>query len=129
MDDERPVDELERLADVVIRNKHPDSPRGELAHQLADITDRNRIDAGEWLVEEHELRFGGESARDFSPPAFAARQRHSRRAPEMGNLKTHRATHATFSSRAARLLSCSSRTARMLSSTVSPRKIDASWGR
>ena len=34
MDDERAVDELERFAHVVIRNKHPDSPSGKLSHQL-----------------------------------------------------------------------------------------------
>src|SRR5262245_46267802 len=83
VDDECPVDELERLAHVVIRNKHPDSPRGELAHQLADITDRNRVDSGKWLVEKHELWLGGESARNLSTSAFSARQRHRWRTPDM----------------------------------------------
>src|SRR5215208_1749011 len=32
MNDERSVDELKGLADVVIRNKHPDAPRGELSN-------------------------------------------------------------------------------------------------
>ena len=87
MDDERAVDELEGLANIVIRNKHPDSPSGELSHQLADIADRNRINPGERLVEEHEFGIGGEGAGDFHAPTLAARKHNSRRIPEMGNGK------------------------------------------
>jgi hypothetical protein len=85
MDDERPVDELERFADVVIRNKHPDSPSGELSHQVANITDRNRVNSGEGLVEEHEFGVCGEGTRDFHAATFAARERNSRRMPEVGD--------------------------------------------
>ena len=85
MDDERLVDELECFPDVVIRNKHPDSPRGELSHQLANITDRNRVNSGERLVEEHELGVGCEGAGDFHAATLSARERNSRRIPEVGN--------------------------------------------
>ena len=85
MDDEGRVDEFEGFADVVIRNKHPDSPSGELSHQLANITDRNRVNSGEGLVEEHELGVGGEGAGDFHAATLSARERNSRRIPEMGN--------------------------------------------
>ena len=81
MNDERAVDELKGFSDVVIRNKHPDSPRGELTHQLADITDRNGINACEWLVEEHELRLGGEGTGDFHTATLSARECNSRRMP------------------------------------------------
>jgi len=83
MDDEGRIDELERFADVVIRNKHPDSPRGELSHQLANITDRNRINSGEGLVEEHELGLGGKGAGDFHAATLSARERNSRRIPDV----------------------------------------------
>ena len=73
MDDERPVDELEGFADVVIRNKHPDSPSGKLSHQLAYIIDGNGIDACEGLVEEKELGSDGERPGNFHPPTFSAR--------------------------------------------------------
>lgn len=85
MDDEGTVDEFEGFTDIVIRNKHPDSPSGELSHQGANITDRNRINPGEGLVEEHELGLGGEGAGDFHPATFSARERNSRRMPEVGN--------------------------------------------
>ena len=77
MDDESAVDEFERFSDIVIRNKHPDSPSGKLSHQLANITDRNRINSGEGLIEEHELGVGGESTGDLHAATFAARKRHS----------------------------------------------------
>ena len=73
MDDEGTVDELEGFTYVVIRNKHPDAPSGKLSHQLAYITDRNRINSGEGLVEEHELRAGSEGAGDFHAATLTAR--------------------------------------------------------
>ena len=73
MNDERPVDELEGFAHVVIRNKHPDAPRGELSNQLAYIDDCNWINPCEGLVEEQEIGFRRERSRDFNAPAFAAR--------------------------------------------------------
>jgi hypothetical protein len=85
MDDEGRIDEFEGFPDVVIRNKHPDSPSGELSHQLANITDRNRVNSGEGLVEEHELGAGGKGAGDLHAATFSARERNSRRIPEMGN--------------------------------------------
>ena len=74
MDDERPVDEVEGLSHIVIRNKHPDSPSGELSHQLANITDRNRVNSGERLVEQHELGGGGKGAGDFHAATLSARE-------------------------------------------------------
>src|SRR5207248_8525776 len=83
MDDERAINELEGLAHIVIRNKHPDSPSGKLSHQLADIAHRNRVNPGERLVEEHELRPGRKRAGNFHAAALAARKRHSRRMSQM----------------------------------------------
>ena len=75
MDDERAVDDLKGFSYVVIRNKHPDSPSGKLAHQLANITDRNGINPCKGLVEEDKLGIGGKaraiSTRRRSPPESA----------------------------------------------------------
>ena len=54
MDDEGSVDEFEGFSDVVIRNKHPDSSIGKMSHHGADITDCNRVNASEGLVEKHK---------------------------------------------------------------------------
>ena len=37
-----------------------------------DFDHRDRIDAGEWLVEQYEPRSGRQGACDFNPPTFAA---------------------------------------------------------
>ena len=58
---------------VVIRNKHPDSPSRKLSHQVANITDCDRVDSGERLVEEHEFGSGGEGAGDFHAATLSAR--------------------------------------------------------
>jgi hypothetical protein len=73
MDDERPVDEFEGFPHIVIRNKHPDSPRRELSHQLAYIADRNWINPCEWFVEQEEFWTSRERPGDFNAPAFSAR--------------------------------------------------------
>ena len=85
MDDERPIDDVEGFSDVVIRNKHPDSPSGKLAHQLANITDRNGINPGEGFIKQDELGVGGKGAGDFHAPTLSARERNRRRMPDMGD--------------------------------------------
>jgi hypothetical protein len=87
MEDECAVDESEGFSYIVIRNKHPDSPSGELSHQLANITDCNRVNAGEGLVEKNKLGFGGKGSGDFHPTTLSARECNSRRMPDMGNLE------------------------------------------
>src|SRR5689334_24611548 len=54
----------------------------QLLHEIADVGDGNGIDAGEWLVEKHDRRLGGQRARNLAPPTFAARKRHSWRLPK-----------------------------------------------
>ena len=46
-----------------------------MVDDLLDVADRDRVDAGERFVEQHEARIGGECARDFDAPSFAAGQR------------------------------------------------------
>ena len=83
MDDEPAVDDVEGFSNVVIRNKHPEAPSGELTHQLANITDRNGINPGEGLIKEDEFGAGGKGSGDFHPATFSARECNSRRMPDM----------------------------------------------
>ena len=62
MDDEGAVDDVEGFSNVVIRNKHPESPSGKLAHQFANITDRNGINPGEGFIKEDEIGVCGKRA-------------------------------------------------------------------
>ena len=75
VDDIGAVDEAERLADVVIGDEHADAARLQMPHEILDVADRDRVDAGEGLVEQHEGGLAGEaraiSQRRRSPPESA----------------------------------------------------------
>src|SRR5262249_21059545 len=79
VDDIGAVGEAERLAHIVVGDQHADAALGQMAHQRLDVADRDRIDAGERLVEQHVVRPGRERARDLDATAFAAGQRDRRR--------------------------------------------------
>ena len=102
---------------------------GQMAHQLLDVADRDRIDAGERLVEQHEGRARGERAGDLDAAPLAARERAST-AILRSRVMLNSSSSAVELLLALRLFgSTSSSTARMFSSTVRPRKIEASCGR
>ena len=60
-------------------------PERELSHHVANITDRNRVNSGEGLIEEHEFWLCGEGAGDFHAATLSARECNSRRMPDMGD--------------------------------------------
>src|SRR5205823_4228700 len=79
IDDIGAVGEAERLADIMVGDQDADAAIGEMAHQLLNIADRNRIDAGERLVEQHVVRTRRQRARDLDAATLAAGQRDRRR--------------------------------------------------
>src|SRR5271165_2326622 len=79
VDDVGPVDQAERLAHVVIGDQHADAATFEMTHEVLDVADSDRIDAGERLVEQHEGRFAGERPGDLAAPPLAAGKRDRRR--------------------------------------------------
>src|SRR6185437_13053598 len=79
------VDDLERLAHVVVGDQHADAAILEMRDEVADVVDGDRIDAGQRLVEEDEMRLRRESAGDLDAAPLAARQRHRRRPAQMGD--------------------------------------------
>ena len=72
VDDAGAIDDVERLADVVIGDQHADVALLQLADQLANVGDGNRIDAGKGLVEKDDRRVGRERARDLAAAPLAA---------------------------------------------------------
>ncbi len=74
MDDVGAIDDFQRGADVMIGDQHADAAVAQMHHQIADIAERDRVDAGERLVEQDEMRLRGEGASDFDAPPLAARQ-------------------------------------------------------
>src|SRR5215469_12462264 len=75
------VDDPERLAHIVVGYKHADAAVFQMGDEIPDVADGNRVDAGQWLVEQDEMGLGRERACDFDASPFAARKGHSRRAP------------------------------------------------
>ena len=56
VDDVRAVGDFQRLAHIMVRNEHADATFFQVKDDLLDIGDRDRVDAGERLVEQDELR-------------------------------------------------------------------------
>src|SRR5207248_8744847 len=54
------VDDDERLTDVMVGDQNANVAVLELAHEVAEVGDGNRIDSGERLVEQHDRRLGGQ---------------------------------------------------------------------
>src|SRR3546814_15290211 len=73
-EDIRPVANAQGLADVVVGDQHADAAVLEVADDALDLPDRDRIDAGEGLVEQHQARIGGQGAGDLDPAPLAPRQ-------------------------------------------------------
>ena len=78
-DDVGAVADAERLAHVVVGDQHADAALLEEADDALDLDHRDRVDAGERLVEQDEARLRRQRARDLDPPPLAARQRRRRR--------------------------------------------------
>src|SRR5436190_746477 len=73
VDDAGAVDDVESLADIVIGDQHADVAGLELDDEVADVGDRDRVDAGERLVEKHDRGIGGKRPGDLAAPPLAAR--------------------------------------------------------
>ena len=77
MQDIGAVDDLQRLAHIVVGDQHADAAILEVPDQVADLADRDRVDAGQRLVEQDEVRAaspgrGRSRPRRRSPPDSAS---------------------------------------------------------
>jgi hypothetical protein len=63
--------------------EHADAARTQEADDALDLQHRDRVDAGEGLVQQDEARLGGQRARDLHAPPLAAGQRRGRRVGEL----------------------------------------------
>src|SRR5690606_38873742 len=67
--------DVECLLDVVVGDDDADAAVPETGDDLLDVVDGDRVDAGERLVQEHELGLAHQRARDLEPAPLAARER------------------------------------------------------
>ena len=68
------IDQRQRLAHVVVADEHAHAALLEGEDGLLEFADGQRIDAGEWLVEQDIGGIDGEGAGDLAAAALAARQ-------------------------------------------------------
>src|SRR5262249_1248320 len=68
----RAVSDAKCFAHIMIGNQNSDSPAAQIKDHRLNIVNGLGIDSGEWLVQQDELRFSSQSARDFRTPAFTA---------------------------------------------------------
>src|SRR6185436_14417442 len=75
IDDIGAVGQAERLAHIVVGDQNADAATGQVADEVLDVAHRDRIDAGEGLVEQHVVRARRQRPRDFDTATLAARER------------------------------------------------------
>ena len=79
MQDVGAVDDVERLAHIVVGDQHADAAMLQVRDEVADVGDGDRVDAGERLVEQDVIRLGREGPGDLYPATLAPGERQRRR--------------------------------------------------
>jgi hypothetical protein len=77
------VAERERFADVVIGDQDADPARAKIEQDAVERLDHERVDSGEWLVEEQESWFERQTPSDLDSPLFPSRELRRRHRGEM----------------------------------------------
>src|SRR5262245_38942494 len=72
--DVRAIRDAQCLAHVVVGDQHAQSPFAQPAHDVLDLAHRDRVDAHERLVQQHERRLAHQRAGDLDAPPLAARE-------------------------------------------------------
>src|SRR5699024_12184937 len=67
-DDVGPVADAKGFAHVVIGDENADIALGQVSDDVLDLAYRNRVDAGEGLVEQNIGGVGGQGAGNLHPP-------------------------------------------------------------
>jgi len=71
----------------VIGDENADAAALEVFDEVANIADRQWVDARKWLVEQHDRWLCRERTGNFTSAALAARKRHRCRAAQLGKAK------------------------------------------
>src|SRR5918992_5596198 len=87
VDNVRAIADTERLAHVMVCYEHADAALLEEPNDALDVEHRDRVDAGEGLVEQDERGPGAERAGDLEPPPLAARERDRRVLAQMRDVQ------------------------------------------
>ena len=73
IDDAGTIDDIQRLAHIMIGDQHADATILELQHELADISNRQRINTGKGLIKQDDRRVGRQRTCDLAAPPLTGR--------------------------------------------------------
>src|SRR5690606_23719367 len=76
-DDVGGVADIQRLAHIVVGNQNADAALLEVANDVLDVIDRDRVNTGKGLIKQDKGGVGGQATGDFRAAAFATGQRHA----------------------------------------------------
>ena len=118
----------QRLAYVVIGNEYSDPAGLQIADDLLQIEDCDRVDTGKRFIEQNKSRVDAQGAGNFNAPPVLRQTKRIPRffLPDEEPYPTDRSTLPFFARRSCQEMGWASSTARMFSSTVSLRKTEAS---
>ena len=104
-DDVGSVADIQGFAHVVVGNQYADAPFFQMADNALDVIHGNRIHPGKGLIQQNEIRVGGQAAGDFRPAPFAAGQAHSQGIANVSDMEfLEQAFHALVTFRLAQFL-------------------------
>src|SRR5258706_4093829 len=87
VDDVGAVADAERCPNVMIRYEHADAALLEEPNDALDVEHRDRVDAGERLVEQDEGRLGAERPGYFQAAPLATGERNRRMLAQVGDVQ------------------------------------------
>src|SRR5690349_19115550 len=87
VDDVSAIADAERFSHVMVRYEHADAALLQEPNDALDVEHRDRVDAGEGLVEQDEGRLGAEGPRDLEAAPLAARERERRVLAQMRDVE------------------------------------------
>src|SRR5207302_10726469 len=61
------IGQAQRFSHIVVGDQDADAAIGEMADEVLNVADRDRVDAGEGFVEQHIIGAGGQRAGDLDP--------------------------------------------------------------
>src|SRR5690606_29296068 len=75
------------LPNIVIRYQYSNPALAQVPDDALDVEHRDRIDAGERLVEEDEFRLGRKRPRNLDAPSLASRQAHAEAVSDVADVQ------------------------------------------
>src|SRR5690606_14604491 len=87
VDDVGLVADIQGLTHVMVGDEHADALVLEVLDDLLDIVHRDRVDPGEGLVQQNELRIGSQGPSNLRAAALTAGQAHASTVAQMMDMK------------------------------------------